>query len=142
MRSVFYCVLAIVLTLALGIVGTLYHGTLATPDAPMPAIPVDVEQPPPEPPPRPPSLDELQITVIRVGMDVTLLLDWERGKRAVPFHIWIEVDGSDVVLSSPHNPPRTIEVVPGAELLFYGSTLTHEHNESRLAIDLQVKLTD
>ena len=142
MRSVFYWVLAIVLTLALGIVGTLYHATLATPDAPMPAMPVEVVPPKPEPPPLPPSLDELQVTVIRVGMDVTLLLDWERRKRAVPFHIWVEVDGSNVVLYSPGNPPRTIEVIPGAELMFYGSTLTHEMTDNRLAIDLQVKNDD
>lgn len=100
------------------------------------------QQPVPEPPPLPPSLEELQVTVIRIGMDVTLLLDWQHRQRAVPFHIWVEVDSSNVVLFSPGNPPRTIEVAPGAELLFYGSTLTHEHNENRLAIDLQVKPFD
>ena len=139
MWSVFYLVLAVVIGLALGVVGTLYHGTLATPDAPMP---VEVEKPAPEPQLLPPSLDELQVTSIRVGMDVTLLLDWERRKRVVPFHIWVEVDGSDVVLYSPLNEPRRIEVVPGAELLLYGSTLYHEHNQNRLAIDLQVKPTE
>ena len=142
MRSVFYWVLAILLTLALGIVGTLYHATLATPDAPIPAMPVEVVPPKPELPPRPPSLDDLQVTSIRVGTDVTLLLDWERRKQDVPFHIWVEVDGSNVVLYSPGSTPRTIEVVPGGELMFYGSTLYHEHNESRLAIDLQVKSGD
>ena len=135
MRRVFYWVLAIVLALALGSVGTLYYGTLAEPDIP---IPVDVAEPKPELPPRPPSLDDLQVTSIRVGMDVTLLLDWERRKRSVPFHIWVEVDGGDVVLYSPLNEPRRIEVVPDAELLLYGSTLYHEHNDNRLAIDLQV----
>ena len=136
MRNVFYLVLSFVIGLALGIVGTLYHGTLAGPDVP---IPVEVQQSDPEPVLLPSRLDELQVTVIRVGMDVSLLLDWERRKRAVPFHIWIEVDGSSVTLYSPGNKPRTIEVIPGAELLFYGSTLYHEHNQNRLAVDLQVK---
>ena len=139
MRSVFYWVLAIVLVIALAVVGTLYHGTLVQSDAP---IPVEVAEPEPEPPPRPPSLDDLQVTSIRVGMDVTLLLDWQRRKRAVPFHIWVEVDGSDVVLYSPLNEPRRIEVVPGAELLLYGSTLYHEHHQNRLAIDLQVSRSE
>ena len=142
MRNVFYWVLAFAIVLALGVVGTLYHRTLATPDAPIPAIPVEVEKPAPEPPPLPPSLDELQVTVIRIGMDVTLLLDWERRKRTVPFHIWVEVDKGNVRLLSPMNQPRTIEVVPGGELLLYGSTLYHETTNNRLAIDLQVQPTD
>lgn len=58
MWSVFYLVLAVVIGLALGVVGMLYHGSLATPDAPMP---VEVEKPAPEPQLLPPSLDELQI---------------------------------------------------------------------------------
>ena len=136
MRRVFYWVLGIALALALGVVGTLYHGTLAELDTPMPAIPVEVAEPEA---PRPPSLDDLQVTSIRVGMDVTLLLDWERKNYATPFHIWVEVDGSQVVLYSPGSEPRRIEVVPEAELLFYGSTLYHEHNDNRLVIDLQVK---
>ena len=101
--------------------------------------PVDIEQVAPEPPPLPPSLDDLQVTVIRVGSDVTLLLDWKPNTTAIPFHIWIEVDGSNVVLNSPVSAPRTIEVVLEAELVFFGSTLYHEHNTNRLAIDLQVK---
>jgi len=140
MRSVFYLVLSFVMGVVLGIAVMLYHGTLAKSDAPR--FPVEVVPSEPQPPPRPPNLDDLQVTVIRIGMDVTLLLDWKHRQRAGPFHISVEVDGSNVALSSPGNPPRTIEVVPGAELLFYGSTLTHEHDENRLAIDLQVKPFD
>ena len=136
---IIYLSLAVLCGLGLGIVGMLYHESLAKPEVPMP---VEVEQPAPEPIPQPPSLDDLQVTSIRVGTDVTLLLDWDRRKRAVPFHIWVEVDGGDVVLYSPLNEPRRIEVVPGAELLLYGSTLYHEHHQNRLAIDLQVKTSD
>ena len=88
---------------------------------------------------KPLTLSDIQVTVIRVGLDVTLLLDWERRQNVLPFHLWIEVDGSDVVLYSPNNEPRTIEVVPDEILIFYGSTLYHELTENRLAIDLQVQ---
>ena len=128
--------------LALWVAGVWYLGLLAKPDVPIPPMPMEVVPPESEPLPRPPSLDDLQVTVIRVGMDVTLLLEWERRQRAGPFHIYVEVDSSNVVLYSPGNPPRTIEVVPGAELLFYGSTLYYERIDNRLAIDLQVKNDD
>ena len=142
MRTAFYYALAVLLGLAFGIVGVLYLERERNADVPIPPMPVEIEQVVPEPPPRPPSLDELQVTVIRVGTDVTLLLDWERKQHSKPFHIWVEVDGSHVVLTSPDDEPRTIEVVPEAELLLYGSTLYHELADNRLAIDLQVKHTD
>ena len=92
--------------------------------------------------PKPISLADIRVTVIRFGTDVTLLLDWERKNNSLPFHIWIEVDGSNVVLHSPGNEPRTIEVVPDETLAFYGSTLYHELKDNRLAIDLQVQKSE
>ena len=103
-----------------------------------PPMPVETEQAAPQPP----SLDDIQVTIIRVGRDVTLLLDWQHTQHLTPFHIWVEVDGSNVVLNSPVSEPRTIEVVLEAELVFFGSTLYHELTDNRLAIDLQVKHTD
>ena len=138
MRTAFYYASAVLLGLAFGIVGVLYLQRVWNADVPIPPMPVETEQAAP----LPPSLDDLQVTVIRVGTDVTLLLDWERKQRSIPFHIWVEVDGSNVVLNSPVSEPRTIEVVLETELVFFGSTLYHEHNTNRLAIDLQVKHTD
>ena len=80
--------------------------------------------------------------VIRIGTDITLLLDWHRTQHLTPFHIWVEIDGSHLVLTSPEDEPRRIEVAPETELLFFGSTLYHELTDNRLAIDLQVKKTD
>ena len=137
MRTAFYYASAVLLGLAFGIVGVLYLERVW-----IPPMPVEIEQTAPEAPPQAPSLDDLQVTVIRVGSDVTLLLDWKPNTTSIPFHIWVEVDGSNVVLNSPVSAPRTIEVVLEAELVFFGSTLYHEHNTNRLAIDLQVKHTD
>ena len=137
MRTAFYCASAVLLGLAFGIVGVLYLERVW-----IPPMPIETEQVAPEPPPLPPSLDDLQVTVIRVGSDVTLLLDWKPNTTSIPFHIWVEVDGSNVVLNSPNTDSRTIEVVLETELVFFGSTLYHEHNTNRLAIDLQVKNPD
>ena len=143
MRTAFYYASAVLLGLAFGIVGVLYLERVRNTAVPIPPMPVETEQVAPQPPPLPPSLDDLQVTVIRVGSDVTLLLDWKPNTTSIPFHIWVEVDGSNVVLNSPDDEPRTIEVVPEAELLLYGSTLYHELTDNRLvAIDLQVKNLD
>ena len=138
MRTAFYYASAVLLGLAFGIVGVLYLQRVWNADVPIPPMPVETEQAAP----LPPSLDELQVTVIRVGSDVTLLLDWKPNTTSIPFHIWVEVDGSNVVLNSPDDEPRTIEVVPEAELLLYGSTLYHELTDNRLVIDLQIKNLD
>ena len=137
MRTALYLALAFIFGIALGGASMLYRQMLKTPNVPIPPISVQAEVVEPSSP-RPPSLDELQVTVLRVGMDVTLLLDWERRDRGQPFHIWIEVDGSDVVLRSVGDTPRRIQIVPDATLHLFGSTLYHERGESRLAIDLQV----
>ena len=141
MRTAFYYALAVLLGLAFGIVGCFIwkgNGTLMCLSTDACRNRTSCARTTTAPP----SLDELQVTVIRVGTDVTLLLDWERKQHSKPFHIWVEVDGSHVVLTSPDDEPRTIEVVPEAELLLYGSTLYHELADNRLAIDLQVKHTD
>ena len=88
---------------------------------------------------KPLSLEDVQVTVVRVGTDVTMLLDWEPNETTIPFHLWVEVDGSDVVLHSPGSVPRGIEVVPNETLILYGSTLYHELTNNRLAVDLQVQ---
>ena len=108
--------------------------------AELPVVPKSVEMTEAEAPKflKPLTLDDIQVTVIRLGMDVTLLLDWERRQDTLPFHLWIEVEGSNVTLLSLNNEPRTIEVVPEQTLIFYGSTLYHELTDNRLAIDLQV----
>ena len=138
MRTVFYYASAVLLGLAFGIVGVLYLERVWNADVPIPPMPVETEQAAPQPP----SLDDIQVTIIRVGRGVTLLLDWQHTQHLTPFHIWVEVDGSNVVLNSPVSEPRTIEVVLEAELVFFGSTLYHELTDNRLAIDLQVKKTD
>ena len=138
MRTAFYYASAVLLGLAFGIVGVLYLERVWNADVPIPPMPVETEQAAPQPP----SLDDIQVTIIRVGRDVTLLLDWQHTQHLTPFHIWVEVDGSNVVLNSPVSEPRTIEVVLETELVFFGSTLYHEHNTNRLAIDLQVKNPD
>ena len=138
MRFVLVAVSLILLLVAIG--GAFYLTQMKPTASPVVPIPVETEQPSVFL--KPLTLDDIQVTVIRVGVDVTLLLDWERRQNALPFHLWIEVDGSDVVLYSPNNEPRTIEVVPDEILIFYGSTLYHELTENRLAIDLQVQNND
>ena len=90
-------------------------------------------------PTKPLSLEDIQVTFVRVGTDVTMLLDWKPNTTPIPFHLWVEVDGSDVILRSPGSVPRGIEVVPNETLVLYGSTLYHELTNNRLAIDLQVE---
>ena len=141
MQTAFYYASAVLLGLVFGIVGVLYLERVRNTAVPIPPMPVETEQVAPQPP-LPLSLDDIQVTVIRVGSDVTLLLDWQHTQHLTPFHIWVEVDGSNVVLNSPVSEPRTIEVVLEAELVFFGSTLYHELADNRLAIDLQVKHTD
>ena len=141
MRTAFYYASAVLLGLVFGIVGVLYLERVRNTAVPIPPMPIETEQVAPQPP-LPPSLDDIQVTVIRVGSDVTLLLDWKPNTTSIPFHIWVEVDGSNVVLNSPNTDSRTIEVVLETELVFFGSTLYHEHNTNRLAIDLQVKNPD
>ena len=87
---------------------------------------------------KPLSLEDIQVTFVRVGTDVTMLLDWKPNETTIPFHLWVEVDGGDVVLHSPGSVPRGIEVVPNETLVLYGSTLYHELTNNRLAVDLQV----
>ena len=62
MRTAFYYASAVLLGLAFGIVGVLYLERVW-----IPPMPVEIEQVAPQPPPLPPSLDDLQVTVIRVG---------------------------------------------------------------------------
>ena len=88
---------------------------------------------------KPLTLEDIRVTVIRIGMDVTLLLDWKPNATPIPFHLWVEVDGSDVILRSPGSVPRSIEVVPDEILMLFGSTLYHELTDNRLAIDMQVQ---
>ena len=135
MKADFYLTLSILLGIVFGVLGVLYLEHTQQLAVPVMPTRVEIEQPDS----LPPSLDDIQVTVIRVGVDVTLLLDWGHTESRTPFHLWIEVDGSDVVLYSPNNELRTIEVVPDEILIFYGSTLYHELTENRLAIDLQVQ---
>ena len=86
------------------------------------------------------TLADIRVTIIRLGSDITLLLDWRANETpGFPFHIWIEADINNVTLNSPSGESRKIEVILDGELLLYGSTLYHEHNQNRLVIDLQVK---
>ena len=123
--------------------GAIFHASQREPSVPPMSIPVVNSQPAAPPPkPKPLTLEDIHVTVIRVGVDVTLLLDWKPNTTAAPFHLWIEVDGSDVFLHSPGNTPRSIEVVPDETLMFFGSTLYNELTDNRLVIDLQVQKSE
>ena len=84
------------------------------------------------------TLDDIRISVVRIGNDVTVLLDWHNTKSAIPFHLWVSVDNGNLVLHSPNNEPRTIEVLPSQTLSLFGSVIYHELEDNRLVIDMQV----
>ena len=128
-------ILLLIVGVGVGI-GALYEG-FRQPEAPAPVV-VAAPIEPTHTFIEPLTLEDIRITVIRVGTDVTVLLDWDNTTSALPFHLWVSVEGSDVVLHSPNNVSRQIEVVPGEVLTLYGSTLYHELVDNRLAIDLQV----
>ena len=66
MRTAFYYASAVLLGLAFGIVGVLYLERVRNTAVPIPPMPIETEQVAPQPP-LPPSLDDIQVTVIRVG---------------------------------------------------------------------------
>ena len=87
----------------------------------------------------PPTLDDIRITSIRIGNDITILLDWDKTKSELPFHLWVSVEDGNLILHAPDNEPRTVEILPNQALSLFGSTLYHEASDNRLAIDLQVE---
>ena len=112
---------------------------IGKPTEPTPA-PEAIAPLPPEPPPiQPITLSDIHVSVIRIGdIDITAILAWENRLPGTPFHLWVSVEDGNLVLHSPDNEPRTVEILRNQKLSLFGSTLYHEASDNRLAIDLQV----
>ena len=135
----FVLVAIAILLIVAGLIGAFYWTQRTTAAESPVSVPTPIETAQQSEFIKPLTLKDIRITVIRLGLDVTLLLDWEHRQDVLPFHLWIEVEGGNVTLLSPNNEPRTIEVVPEESLILFGSNLYHEREDNRLAIDLQVK---
>ena len=117
---------------------SVFHGNAfgkVNPPAPAP----EAIAPEPPAPIEPITLSDIHVSVVRIGTDITAILAWENRLPDTPFHLWVSVEDGNLILHSPDNEPRTVEILPNQALLFFGSTLYHEASDNRLAIDLQVE---
>lgn len=106
------------------------------------ASPLQVELIPPQVAAQKPqllTLDDIRITSIRIGNDVTVLLDWHANETGTPFHFEVRAEGGDLLLSAPNTKLRRIQIVSEGMLTLFGSTLYRETDGNRLAIDGQVE---
>ena len=110
---------------------------IGKPTEPTPAPEAIALEPPA--PIQPITLSDIHVSVVRIGTDITAILAWENRLPDTPFHLWVSVEDGNLILHSPDNEPRTVEILPNQTLSFFGSTLYHEASDNRLAIDLQVE---
>ena len=117
-----------------------FHGNAFGKVSPPIPAPEAIAPLPPEPAPiQPITLSDIHVSVVRIGTDITAILAWENRLPDKPFHLWVSVEDGNLILHSPDNEPRTVEILPNQALSLFGSTLYHEASDNRLAIDLQVE---